>query len=267
MNKIPFKAVAVDMDGTFLNQDSDYNHELFKKVFTKMQNKNIHFVIASGNELTKTQHQLEPFAEKCDYVCENGALVATGKQIIFKHYLPAAVVKRAVSFIEQEYPDAKIIISSLKQAYILKDNNEQFKQMVYHSYAHVKEVDTFTAYEHVLKITLNVSEAQVKEIAQAFAKKYGQKIKGISGGGPWMDLINPDDDKSRGLKILMDYLHIPINQLMIFGDGGNDIQMLKMTPLSFAMANGTPEAKNAAKHLAPSNREDGVLKTLEQYLF
>ena len=30
---IPFKAVAVDMDGTFLNDQRNYDHDLFAQVF------------------------------------------------------------------------------------------------------------------------------------------------------------------------------------------------------------------------------------------
>lgn len=264
---IPFRAVAVDMDGTFLNQNSDYNHPLFEQVFKKLTANNIHFIIASGNELRRCQHDMSKWANGCDYVCENGSLVASKGKIIYRHYLEPAVVKKAVKFIQTNYSQAKIILSAENHAYILRDNDAHFKDMFYHSYVTGEEVADFTnCYDQVFKITLNCSIQKVIEIENAFAQKYSREIKGISGSGPWMDLINPDDDKSRGLAILLDYLHIPLNKLMVFGDGGNDVKMLEMTPLSFAMANGTEQAKAAAKHIAPANTEDGVLKTLLQYL-
>lgn len=268
MASIPFQAVAVDMDGTFLNENSVVDRAAFQTVFPRLKQERIHFIIASGNELKRCRRDLGPFAAYCDYVCENGALVAAREKVIYRHPLKARLVDQALTFIEQNYPQAKIILSSENHAYILENDDASFKKQFYHAYVTGREVKDLHQYEQgVLKITLNVSVSRVKEIVAAFAKKYGHQIKGISGGGPWMDLINPDDDKSNGLRRLLDYYQIPLNQLLVFGDGGNDIRMLKMTPLSYAMANGTIDAKRAARHLAPSNRENGVVKVLQQYLY
>ena len=51
MTKIPFKAVAVDMDGTFMNDDLTYDHERFNKVLTKLHEHHIHFIVSSGRPL------------------------------------------------------------------------------------------------------------------------------------------------------------------------------------------------------------------------
>lgn len=37
MTFIPFKAVAVDMDGTFENDDKKFDHERFEKVLTQLR--------------------------------------------------------------------------------------------------------------------------------------------------------------------------------------------------------------------------------------
>ncbi|GMA43092.1 hypothetical protein GCM10025853_05490 [Tetragenococcus halophilus subsp. halophilus DSM 20339] len=44
------KAIAVDMDGTFLNSNNDYNRERFEKIFNEIQQQNIQFIVASGNQ-------------------------------------------------------------------------------------------------------------------------------------------------------------------------------------------------------------------------
>lgn len=53
--------------------------------------------------------------------------------------------------------------------------------------------------------------------------------------------------------------------LMVFGDGGNDIEMLKLAKYSFAMANAPQEIKNVACYQAPSNQENGVLQVLANH--
>lgn len=37
MTTIPFKVVAVDMDGTFLTEKKTFDHELFGKILKKLQ--------------------------------------------------------------------------------------------------------------------------------------------------------------------------------------------------------------------------------------
>lgn len=39
-----------------------------------------------------------------------------------------------------------------------------------------------------------------------------------------------------------------------------------MTHLSYAMKNGTKDAKKIATYLAPSNNDNGVLKVIEKYI-
>ncbi|EFG55835.1 hypothetical protein HMPREF0493_0516 [Lactobacillus amylolyticus DSM 11664] len=55
MTKLPFKAIAVDMDGTFLNSKSDFNRVKFARILKKLKQNNIHFIVASGNELKRSR--------------------------------------------------------------------------------------------------------------------------------------------------------------------------------------------------------------------
>ena len=49
---------------------------------------------------------------------------------------------------------------------------------------------------------------------------------------------------------------------MVFGDQLNDIEMLGQAYYSFAVGNARPEVKKAARFLADTNVNDGVLKIL-----
>lgn len=44
------KAIAVDMDGTFLNSNNDYDRKAFLELFKKLKAKEVRFVVASGNQ-------------------------------------------------------------------------------------------------------------------------------------------------------------------------------------------------------------------------
>ncbi|WP_279390827.1 HAD hydrolase family protein [Mammaliicoccus sciuri] len=53
------KAIAVDMDGTFLNSEGSYDKDLFKDVFSYLKSQNIKFIVASGNQY----YQLRSFSQ------------------------------------------------------------------------------------------------------------------------------------------------------------------------------------------------------------
>ena len=53
---------------------------------------------------------------------------------------------------------------------------------------------------------------------------------------------------------------------MAFGDNHNDIGMLNCAGESYAVANAREEVKQAAKYIAESNTQDGVLKILRTLL-
>lgn len=47
----------------------------------------------------------------------------------------------------------------------------------------------------------------------------------------------------------MEALGVPLEEVVAFGDGNNDVEMLRMVGLGVAMCNGTEVAKNSAKRI------------------
>lgn len=262
------KAVAFDMDGTFLNSQGDYNRALFHKIVNQAKSKNVRIIVASGNELLRCQNDMGIEKSYCDYVCENGALVVSRtNEVILNNYLPRRVIRYALAFLQENFSQVQVILSGWQHAYILKNNTVEFKRIFHYSYPSGIEVNDFSQIrDKIYKITLGAPEKLVKIISQQFNQQYDKQVQAISSGGPWMDLINPGDDKANGLRALLDHFEILPGKLLAFGDGGNDLKMLQLAGYSYAMKNGTAETKKAAKFIAPSNDEDGVLRVIKRYL-
>lgn len=97
-----------------------------------------------------------------------------------------------------------------------------------------------------------------------FRERLEGRLEPTTSGHGAIDLILPGCHKASGLKRLAKRRGISPEQCAAFGDGGNDIEMLKYCGHSYAMANAPEEVKRAAKYVCPSNEEDGVLVTLEE---
>ena len=97
-----------------------------------------------------------------------------------------------------------------------------------------------------------------------FGKSLKGKLEPTTSGHGAIDLILPGCHKASGLQRLVERWKIALEQCVAFGDGGNDIEMLRYCGHSYAMENAPQEVKDAARATCPSNEEDGVLATLEK---
>lgn len=80
------------------------------------------------------------------------------------------------------------------------------------------------------------------------------------------DIITRGVSKSYGIDRMLEYEGISLNQTIAFGDGGNDIDMLRHVGLGIAMGNASDEVKAAAGFVTRSVDDDGIeyaLRTLE----
>ncbi len=88
----------------------------------------------------------------------------------------------------------------------------------------------------------------------------------ISGHGD-IDLIHPGIHKAAALASLGNWLHVDLEEMAAFGDGGNDIEMLKAVCLGVAMQNATSAVKAIANDETDvDNENQGVLNYLAQLL-
>ncbi len=71
--------------------------------------------------------------------------------------------------------------------------------------------------------------------------------------------------KGRALERFAQYFGWTLGNCMSFGDGLNDLSMVRMAGIGVAMANAAPEVLEAANYVTLSNDEDGVAAALRHY--
>jgi len=79
-----------------------------------------------------------------------------------------------------------------------------------------------------------------------------------------MDVMPKGINKWTGCQWVMAQTGFKSEQAIAFGDGLNDMQMLKGVGLGIAMDNGHPELKAIADHIAPALHLDGIAAMLDQ---
>ena len=82
--------------------------------------------------------------------------------------------------------------------------------------------------------------------------------------GDYCDITSSKVSKGNAVKKICEYLKLEKDEIIVIGDGENDLSMFEETPNSVAMRNGIQIVKQKAKEITLSNDEDGVAKVLEK---
>ena len=73
------------------------------------------------------------------------------------------------------------------------------------------------------------------------------------------------DTKQKGIDEIIRYFDIKLEDTMAFGDGGNDISMLRHAAIGVAMGNANDDVKETADYITTSVDEDGIQKALKHF--
>ena len=80
-----------------------------------------------------------------------------------------------------------------------------------------------------------------------------------------LEFVPPHVNKASALAMLSDSLGVPHERTLCFGDGSNDVEMLKWAGLGVAMGNASEKAKAAASKVSEwPHYEDAVARELLQ---
>ena len=81
----------------------------------------------------------------------------------------------------------------------------------------------------------------------------------------FVELMPKGIDKAQSLARLLDHLHLSPADLVAFGDGYNDLSMIRFAGMGVAMDNAAPELRAVANYITLSNEHDGVAAALEHF--
>lgn len=256
------KAIATDIDGTFLTDDRQYDRQLFAKLMKKFQQANIHFIVASGDQYYFIHDLFQPFSDNLGFVAENGALTVDHNQVLHCAKINSSDVKSIVDYIDQ-LPDSPYIICGRKQAYIPARFPIEFRQLIKKFYTKVAVIqDLSEINDTIFKFALRVPVDETKRIAAEIDDKFSGTIRSTVSGNGAIDLIIPGMDKSYGLKLLLKHYGLQPKDLIAFGDGYNDLEMFNLAGTSYAMSNADQAVKEAATHVIGNNNEQAELHEL-----
>lgn len=255
------KLIAVDMDGTFLDNQMNYKRMIFKKIYHYFKENDIRFVVASGNQYYQLKSFFDDYQDELTYVCENGAIIIENKEMIFNTEISYEDIKIIVERLQQD-ARIQICICGVNSAYLLNATNEAY-DIFSKYYYHLEMIDSIDDLDDtIVKFALMVPPDSSFAIFEELTKDLGHLIKPVTSGHRSIDLIVPSVNKGTAIEKLCQRYDLSLDECAAFGDSMNDLEMLQKVKYSFAMANACRAIKETANQVVDANDQNGVIKTL-----
>lgn len=266
------KLIAMDLDGTLFDSDHKTISERNIKAIKTASSKGIKIAICSGRTCCHIKNVLEQL-KVVDYILvSNGALAMdiTGN-VMASDCMNYDTWKFVYEFLEQFGIVTEIYCNG--NSYMKKSSSDLYKSD-YLKDEFLKELkDEITFCDNPTE-TLNNKAAEKVTSIYVPKDKYDrikttfiEKNLAVTSSIPFnMEINKVGVNKGKGLSSLCNILGINASEVMAFGDGNNDIQMLEWAEQSYAMKNAQDDVKKAAKLIADYNYKDGIAKAIEGVL-
>ena len=256
------RLIASDMDGTLLNSKKEFDDEFFN-ILQELLNKEIYFVIASGNQFHHLYNQFLPYSDDLYFISENGSFITKGKKELYSFTMDQYDVQTIYDVLKQ-YPEIMPVIGGKERSYIPR-RYQAFQEEIerhYDEYIFINDLKDIT--EGVLKFSIHDPQHHIERYVELIKKSLPKHLKIMTSGNEWMDIQDEKINKGLGINFLIKTLNLTKNDCMAFGDQMNDYTLLKAVKYSYAMANAVPRIKDIAYGIAKSNDHQGVLEVIKQ---
>lgn len=223
------RLVAIDIDGTTTFKDRKLDLAAVEAI-RKAEDSGLPVVLATGNVLTFAEAAATLLGTSGPLIAEDGGIVfdpATGQE----HVLGDRVeVDRG--------------LAALKR-----------------TFGPLEQTRSSSARLTGLTLKRKVSIEDVQKILRG----EGLSLVAVDSGFA-IHIRSPEVNKGNALRKVSSVRGVPLAEIAAIGDGPNDIEMLQVAGISFAVANSPDEVKRVCTHVTNSPHGKGTAEAIEQIL-
>jgi Cof subfamily protein (haloacid dehalogenase superfamily) len=264
---MPFKAICSDIDGTLLNSERSLSPNLIAVVASISPE--IPFFLASARMPAAMRHLLQDLNRpKEPLIAYNGALVldAEGKELE-SITIPISLVQEIV---HTALPLALHLSLFHGENWFTTEADHWASREIQNTKVHpiwkspLEVLEDWTpANLGAHKVMCMGDSAKIDLLYQALLQRLGTQLHLYRSKDTYLEIAPKPISKATGLKkILGQGYTIGLDEVIAFGDGYNDIDLLQQVGWGVAVENAFPEVKAVANEITKHHKEDGVASTL-----
>ncbi|WP_050614291.1 Cof-type HAD-IIB family hydrolase [Bacillus testis] len=259
--------IALDLDGTLLKNDKTISAKT-KSVLLALKEQGHEIMIATGRPYRSSAVYYKELGLHTPIVNFNGAFVhhpLSASWGTYHHPLDLTVAKDIVEACE-DFPFHNIIAEVQDEVYFHYHDEKMIDLFQFGS-----PQITYGDLRNYLQASptsmlIHTEEQDVAAIRRHLSDVHAEVIDHRRWADPFhvIEIIKTGMNKAIGIQKVADYLAIPKERIVAFGDEDNDLEMLEYAGTGVAMGNGIEGVKSVANHTTLTNEEDGIGLFLEE---
>lgn len=279
------KMIASDMDGTLLSSHLAIS-ETNKEAVLEAQAKGIEFMVATGRAYSEAKPALDDAGIKCCMITGNGAQIfdENGEAIV-TFSIDKKTTKEIMTTLREKNLYFELMTTNGVYAESQPQRVENFATLLANQVPHLTfKMAIAMASTHLNMLPVhyinNYDDLLVDDSVEilkviAFSDEGPKLLRPIAdeleANGPLyvtasfpnnIEINHKDAQKGNAVKLMAEKRGIGLEDVMTIGDNFNDISMLKVAGVSFAMGNAEEDVKKIAKYEADTNMNHGVGKAI-----
>ena len=253
------KALFFDIDGTLVSFKTHEIPESTVMAIAKAKKDGVGIYISTGRPLQIINNlgAIKPYID--GYITTNGAFCFVGDKTVCCNPIPSDDVDRLIS--DADANDYAVLV--VGESGVRLYNHKPVFDEVFVRELNVTNIDVSLSAIDIIK------SEKILQLTPFFSvehEKYILPFLPDCVSGRWhpafTDITAVGADKGKGLESMAEYLGLDISQTIAFGDGGNDVSILKRAGIGVAMGNAGEEARAASDYITSSVDDDGILNAL-----
>jgi HAD-superfamily hydrolase, subfamily IIB len=264
------KHIFSDMDGTLLQSDCKISEKTIKTI----KESQIPFTLVSARSPQEMVESIADLDLQEPQIAFNGGLIfqqtPDGKKVLQEAAIDLSGVKQVLTILKQEFPDVSCSLYDLDNWYIEKiDKGIEYE-------AQVCDFDpVIVDFVSLLKQPdLKIFKIMLISFDDDEMKALNEKLQHLNNAGltvtqsaeNYLEITDHLAKKSRGVQYIQELEVLAKEDLAAFGDGYNDLVMLKQVGTPIVMDNALPGVKGYGKYVTKDNDHDGVAYGILNYL-
>ncbi|KRM79836.1 had hydrolase, iib family protein [Lapidilactobacillus dextrinicus DSM 20335] len=264
------KLIALDLDGTTLNQDGKLSI-LTKQVLQKAQAVGHRVVIATGRPDSISESIYDELHLQTPMINFNGALVhIPHQQWQYEHMQTLALqTVTALLTLREQFP-IKVMVAEGKKL-LLADRPYTNIPFLPDMPNPERLLSATTLQQAPISVTMFIEEQRTLDLRAAIqAQNFPVSVQSWgswSGENAALEVVTQNINKAVALDYVAHKLGFKQQDVIAFGDDDNDLEMLNYAGLGIAMKNANPKILDRVpRQISLTNAEDGVAHFLADYL-
>ncbi|MBS4188757.1 HAD family phosphatase [Bacillus sp. FJAT-49705] len=269
-----YRLLAINIDGTLL-QSNGRLHKSTKDAIEYVQQKGIYVTLVTSRSFPSAKKVAKALKLNSLIIAHSGAYIASSRdKPIFVKRITEDVTYDIVRLLEGFSCQIRLVHEKYSLANKSKLNHNLLAKTVFssgdpifYSQQFVDSLSDTILDEPVTppKIEVYFEEENDLQDAKTAIKGMFSEIDIFQLNNLHVDIMPAGVSKLNGLLYLGDYLEISRSEMVVIGDGIDDLDMIKAAGLGVAMGNAPVELKKAADWITRPNNQHGVTYMVKEH--